>query len=134
MAGTHTLTPPPPSSPRGRKTPLAKQTRLPSPRRPPRREPPAARSKPRRRSPAALKKLVHEAHGEHCVPTDLIPIGAIPRTHNSKPMRQVVGQLFAGNFGGDVAEISNPECLTELGATIADWRAMRASPVLDELP
>jgi len=83
---------------------------------------------------AALKKLVHEAHGEHCVPTDLIPIGAIPRTHNSKPMRQVVGQLFAGNFGGDVAEISNPECLTELGATIADWRAMRASPVLDELP
>lgn len=38
---------------------------------------------------AALKKMVHEAHGEGCVPTHFLPIGAIPRTYNSKPMRQV---------------------------------------------
>lgn len=83
---------------------------------------------------AALKKLVHEAHGETCVPTEFVPISAIPRTYNSKPMRQVVAQLFAGNFHGDVSEIGNPGCLSQLRSTIADWRAMRAMPVLDERP
>jgi aspartate-semialdehyde dehydrogenase len=83
---------------------------------------------------AVLKKMVHEAHGEKCVPTELVPISAIPRTYNSKPMRQVVAQLFAGTFHGDVSEIGNPGCLSELRLTIADWRAMRAMPVLDERP
>jgi len=83
---------------------------------------------------AALKKMVHEAHGEGYVPTDFVPIRAIPRTYNSKPMRQVVAQLFAGNFHGDVSEIANPTCLSELSSTIADWCAMQAMPVLDELP
>jgi len=82
---------------------------------------------------AALKKLVHEAYGASCVPIDFVPISAVPRTYNSKPMRQVVAQLFAGNFHGDVSEIGNPACLSELRSTIADWRAMRAMPVLDEL-
>jgi len=81
---------------------------------------------------ARLKQMVHEEHGEFCVPTDFVLISAIPRTYNSKPMRQVVRQLFADSFHGDVSEISNPHCLMDLKSTIADWLAMRAAPVIDE--
>ena len=79
-----------------------------------------------------LKAAVHKEHGEQCVPLDFVRVGAIPRTFSSKPMRQVVRQLFAGVFDGDVSEIANPSCMDTLSTTIADWLAVRLTPVLDE--
>jgi len=79
-----------------------------------------------------LKQLVFERHGESCVPIDFVLVGDIPRTYNSKPMRQVVKQLFSGTFHGEVSEIANPECMLEISATIADWLALRSAPLLDE--
>ena len=80
---------------------------------------------------AQLKQAVHLVHGEHCVPVDFVLVSDLPRTCNSRPMRQVVCELFAHAFHGDISEISNPSCLMELSSTIANWRAMRALPILD---
>ncbi len=83
---------------------------------------------------AELKKRVHEALGESCVPADFVRIGAIPRTHNAKCMRHVVQRLFVdeGAHLKDVSEIANPTCLIELKACIDDWRHLQSLPVLDE--
>jgi len=82
----------------------------------------------------ALKKAVHESLGPLIVPEDFVQIPAIPRTHNQKPMRQVVERLFtsASNAISDVSEIANPDCLLELKAAIDEWRFQQALPVLDE--
>ena len=80
-----------------------------------------------------LKKAAHEALGESCVPADFVRIPAIPRTHNAKPMRNVVQRLFqAASSVNDVSEIANPACLLELKAAIDQWRFEQATPVLDE--
>ena len=59
----------------------------------------------------------------------------MPRTHNSKVMRNVVAQFFT-NEGSDVSEliseISNPSCLLELRAVVDEWRSEQAMPTLDE--
>ena len=41
-----------------------------------------------------LKRAVHVSMGASCVPEDFVQIPAIPRTHNAKPMRNVVQRLF----------------------------------------
>ncbi len=81
---------------------------------------------------AHIKGLVHKAHGEAFVPEAIVQVGAIPRTFNSKPMRQVVAALFSGTFGGDTDEIANPWCLFELQATISEWQAVNAARAIDE--
>jgi acrylyl-CoA reductase (NADPH)/3-hydroxypropionyl-CoA dehydratase/3-hydroxypropionyl-CoA synthetase len=83
---------------------------------------------------AQLKQSVHEEFGERFVPVDFVSIPAIPRTHNSKPMRNVVKQLFLGRAKGvsDMSEIANPQCLLELKAVIDQWRYDQALPMLDE--
>ena len=81
---------------------------------------------------ARLKQLVHTEHGDAWVPSDMLRVNAIPRTHNGKAMRQVVQRLFAGKFPGDVSEMSNPECLHDLKSSIAEWReGQKASYTLD---
>jgi len=81
-----------------------------------------------------LKMAVHEALDANCVPADFVRIPAIPRTHNAKPMRNVVQRLFRaeGSALNDVSEIANPACLLELKAAIDEWRFEQARPVLDE--
>ena len=63
-----------------------------------------------------------------------VRIPAIPRTHNSKPMRNVLQRLFNDDSGGlaDVSEIANPTCLLELKAAIDEWRFEQASSMLDQ--
>ena len=82
----------------------------------------------------SLKKSVHEALGPMVVPEDFVQIPAIPRTHNAKPMRQVVQRLFLNESGtlNDVSEIANPGCLLELKASVDEWRFQQALPQLDE--
>ena len=82
-----------------------------------------------------LKMSAHEALGASCVPEDFVQIPAIPRTHNAKPMRNVVQRLFTSAGGGafnEVSEIANATCLLELKAAIDDWRFQQAMPTLDE--
>ena len=81
-----------------------------------------------------LKKAAHEELGAMCVPDDFVQIPAIPRTHNSKPMRNVVQRLFLaeGSALNDVSEIANPGCLLELKAAVDEWRFQQALPQLDE--
>ncbi len=82
-----------------------------------------------------LKMAVHEALDANCVPADFVRIPAIPRTHNAKPMRNVVQRLFRSEGSAalsDVSEIANPACLLELKAAIDEWRFEQARPVLDE--
>jgi hypothetical protein len=81
-----------------------------------------------------LKMAAHEVLGESCVPADFVRIPAIPRTHNAKPMRNVVQRLFLAESGSitDVSEIANPGCLLELKAAIDEWKFTQAAPVLDE--
>ena len=80
-----------------------------------------------------LKKAVHQALGPNCVPADFVRIPAIPRTHNAKPMRNVVRRLFQADSSlTDVSEIANPACLLELKAAIDEWRFEQSTPVLDE--
>lgn len=82
-----------------------------------------------------LKKSAHEALGASCVPEDFVSIPAIPRTHNAKPMRNVVQRLFLAKGGGsftEVSEIANAHCLLELKAAIDEWRFQQALPILDE--
>ena len=81
-----------------------------------------------------LKKAAHEALGATCVPEDFVQIPAIPRTHNAKPMRNVVGRLFLAESSSlnDVSEIANASCLLELKAAIDEWRFQQALPQLDE--
>ena len=80
-----------------------------------------------------LKKATHEALGALFVPDDFVQIPAIPRTHNSKPMRNVVQRLFLGDSSlTDVSEIANSSCLLELKAAINEWRFQQALPTLDE--
>lgn len=82
---------------------------------------------------AILKRSAHEALGPNCVPYDFVQIPAIPRTHNAKPMRNVVQRLFLAESGPltDVSEISNPTCLLELKAAIDEWRFLEAMPTID---
>ena len=81
-----------------------------------------------------LKKAAHEALGAMVVPEDFVQIPAIPRTHNAKPMRNVVGRLFLAESSSlnDVSEIANASCLLELKAAIDEWRFQQALPQLDE--
>jgi len=81
-----------------------------------------------------LKLAVHEALDANCVPADFVRIPAIPRTHNAKPMRNIVQRLFRAEPGAltDVSEIANPACLLELKAAVDEWRFEQARPVLDE--
>ena len=81
-----------------------------------------------------FKMATFAAHGENCVPVDFVRIPAIPRTHNSKPMRNVLQRLFNDDSGGlaDVSEIANPTCLLELKAAIDEWRFEQASSMLDQ--
>jgi len=81
-----------------------------------------------------FKMATFAAHGENCVPVDFVRIPAIPRTHNSKPMRNVLQRLFNDDAGGlaDVSEIANPTCLLELKAAIDEWRFEQASSMLDQ--
>ena len=69
------------------------------------------------------------------MPAHLLQVAALPRTHNSKVMRNVMAQLFV-NESGDVtevvSEIANPSCLLELRAAVDEWRSEQAMPVLDE--
>mmetsp|Transcript_38971 Transcript_38971/g.89532 ORF Transcript_38971/g.89532 Transcript_38971/m.89532 type:complete len:602 (-) Transcript_38971:368-2173(-) len=84
---------------------------------------------------AALKKNVHIQLGEACVPAHLVRVAALPRTHNSKVMRNVVQQFFLtenGDVADLVSEIANPSCLLELRAAVDEWRSEQAMPVLDE--
>jgi len=84
---------------------------------------------------SAIKKQVHLELGEAAVPAHLVPVAALPRTHNAKLMRNVVQQFFLAK-GSDVAdlvsEIANPSCLLELRAAVDEWRAELEMPVLDE--
>ena len=83
----------------------------------------------------ALKRSVHISLGASCVPEDFVQIPAIPRTHNAKPMRNVVQRLFLLRDGGafnEVSEIANASCLLELKAAIDEWRFQQALPQLDE--
>ena len=82
-----------------------------------------------------LKRAVHVSMGASCVPEDFVQIPAIPRTHNAKPMRNVVQRLFLLRDGGafnEVSEIANASCLLELKAAIDEWRFQQALPQLDE--
>ena len=80
-----------------------------------------------------LKKVAHEALGPMVVPEDFVQIPAIPRTHNAKPMRNVVQRLFQADSSlTDVSEIANPACHLELKAAIDEWRFEQSTPVLDE--
>ena len=81
-----------------------------------------------------LKKAAHEALGPTGVPEDFVQIPAIPRTHNAKPMRQVVQRFFqnVSNAHENVSEIANGQCLLELKAAIDEWRFIQAMPQLDE--
>ena len=80
-----------------------------------------------------LKKAIHEALGAIYVPDDFVQIPAIPRTHNAKPMRNVVQRLFLGDTSlTDVSEIANAGCLLELKGAINEWRFQQAMPTLDE--
>jgi len=81
-----------------------------------------------------FKRATFEAHGENCVPIDFVRIPAIPRTHNSKPMRNVLQRLFLSDSGAlsDVSEIANPTCLLELKAAIDEWCFDQARPMLDQ--
>jgi len=80
-----------------------------------------------------LKRASHEALGPNCVPYDFVHIPAIPRTHNAKPMRNVVQRLFlAEKTLTDVSEIANPSCLLELKAAVDEWRFQQAAPTIDE--
>ena len=84
---------------------------------------------------AVLKKNVHMELGETCVPSHLLQVAALPRTHNSKVMRNVIQQFFlseTGDVADLVSEISNPSCLLELRAAVDEWRAEQAMPTLDE--
>ena len=81
-----------------------------------------------------LKKAAHEALGAMCVPEDFVQIPAIPRTHNAKPMRNVVQRLFLAQSStlNDVSEIANAGCLLELKSSVDEWRFQQAQPQLDE--
>lgn len=82
----------------------------------------------------ACLQAVHEALGANCVPADFVRIPAIPRTHNAKPMRNVVQRLFLADSTSltDVSEIANPTCLLELKGAVDEWRFEQAKPQLDE--
>ena len=81
----------------------------------------------------ALKRACHETLGATVVPEDFVQIPAIPRTHNAKPMRNVVQRLFLDHSSlNDVSEIANPSCLLELKTAVDEWRFQQALPVLDE--
>ena len=72
------------------------------------------------------------ALGALFVPDDFVQIPAIPRTHNSKPMRNVVQRLFLGDSSlTDVSEIANSSCLLELKAAINEWRANNQEALAD---
>jgi len=81
-----------------------------------------------------LKRSAHESLGPNCVPYDFIRIPAIPRTHNAKPMRNIVQRLFLADSGAisEISEIANPACLVELKAAVDEWRFEQAMPTLDE--
>lgn len=84
---------------------------------------------------ASLKRAVHLQLGEESVPAHLVRVAELPRTHNSKVMRNVVQQLFV-HEGFErtelISEIANPSCLLELRAAVDEWRSEQARPVLDE--
>ena len=71
---------------------------------------------------ARLQALVRAEQGEAHVPAHVLQCAAIPRTHNGKPLRQVVQRLFRGKPPGDVSEMANPECLVDLRSAIEAWR------------
>jgi len=84
---------------------------------------------------AQAKKQVHVELGETCVPAHLVQVSALPRTHNSKVMRNVVQQMLLDSTSDVhdlVSEIANPSCLLELTAAIGEWRASLNRPVLDQ--
>jgi hypothetical protein len=63
-----------------------------------------------------------------CVPEAFVQIPAIPRTHNAKPMRNVIQRLFLSESASinDVSEIANGSCLMDLKSSIDEWRFAQA--------
>lgn len=77
---------------------------------------------------ARLQALVREEKGAVAVPAagDFIAVPAFPETRSGKYMRRMLRALILDEPLGDATTLRNPECLPELEARIAAWKAAQA--------
>jgi acrylyl-CoA reductase (NADPH)/3-hydroxypropionyl-CoA dehydratase/3-hydroxypropionyl-CoA synthetase len=70
-----------------------------------------------------LVELVQEEKGSLAAPSAFICVSAFPETRSGKYMRRFLKAIVLDEDLGDTSTLRNPECLDEIRAAVARWRA-----------
>ncbi len=69
-----------------------------------------------------LIDIVRQEKGQVAIPEDFIEVSQFPETRSGKYMRRMVRALVEGQDVGDTSTLRNPESITELKRSIAEWQ------------
>ncbi len=69
-----------------------------------------------------LIDIVRQEKGQVAIPEDFIEVSQFPETRSGKYMRRMVRAIVEGQDVGDTSTLRNPESITELKRSIADWQ------------
>ena len=69
-----------------------------------------------------LIDIVRQEKGQVAIPEDFIEVSQFPETRSGKYMRRMVRALVEGQDVGDISTLRNPESITELKRSIAEWQ------------
>ncbi len=69
-----------------------------------------------------LKGLVRSEKGATAVPSDLLVVSGFPETRSGKYMRRLLRAILLEQPLGDLSTLRNPEVVSEIQQTVADWR------------